>query len=338
MTTSTAPDAAPMVMSSSPEPGGGEGGSPPMGEGGQAPSPPESTGGSDLGGSSGLGGAPLEAGGSVGVGGLLGGTGGSFVGGAGGGMATDESFDIGLEYRYDTKAAFDELKRGVMDEAAASWSRYIASEFPDIPVGTAVRTRHPELPNEDGMVYTLEYAIDDFVLVLGFGIVDGPMGNLATTSKSFTNQVADTELLERLRVRDEGPVYQPWIAQTTFDEEEDWFVDPTPQTDDDLPAEQSDMLSTAIHEIGHALGFANSNAFDALVDNGTFVGPTAMDLHGGPVPLSPDNYHFITDTMSAGATPVMEAGTKNGERKRPTPLDLAVLEDIGYEIRWELVP
>jgi hypothetical protein len=93
-----------------------------------------------------------------------------------------------------------------------------------------------------------------------------------------------------------------------------------------------------MHEIGHALGFGSSAAFEALVQDGAFVGPRAMELFGGPVPLSEDEAHFAADTSIGGRVPTMELGSRVGERKLPTALDLAVLEDIGYEIRWELVP
>jgi hypothetical protein len=85
------------------------------------------------------------------------------------------------------------------------------------------------------------------------------------------------------------------------------------------------------------LGFGSSAAFEALVQDGAFVGARAVEVHGGPVPLAPDGVHFESNTMSNGKVPSMEYGTAPGQRKRPTELDLAVLEDLGYTVRWELV-
>jgi hypothetical protein len=257
--------------------------------------------------------------------------------GAAGMPAAPSSFSIGFEYAYDTVAHFDEPKRKLLTHAGESWARYIESEFSDIPAGTALRARHPEHIDMEGMVFDLDYAIDDVVILMGSSLIDGAGSTLASSSSSFTNQVTDATLLETLRTRYEGNPFEPWMAQTTFDTEEVWAYDATPETDDDLPAADNDFVSTAIHEIGHVLGIGSAAAFEALVEDGNFVGPKAIEVHGGPVPLAPDESHFARDISSRGKVPSMELGTAPGQRKRPTALDLAVLEDLGYSIRWELV-
>ena len=258
-------------------------------------------------------------------------------GGAAGMPAAPSNFSIGFEYAYDTAAYFDDPKRKLLSHAGESWARYIESEFTDIPADTALRARHPEHIDMEGMVFALDYAIDDVVILMGSSLIDGAGTTLASSSSSFTNQVTDATLLETLRTRYEGNPFEPWMAQTTFDTEEVWAFDATPETDDDLPAADNDFVSTAIHEIGHVLGIGSAAAFDALVENGNFVGQKAMEVHGGPVPLAPDETHFARDISSRGKVPSMELGTAPGQRKRPTALDLAVLEDLGYSVRWELV-
>lgn len=260
--------------------------------------------------------------------------------GAGGGDNSNagNGFQIVFEYAYDTVGAFDAQKRVLLDASAMAWSTYIDSEFANIPAGTALRARHPEHIDMEGMVFTLDYEIDDFVLLVGTTAIDGIGGTLGSTSSSFTFSVMDMALLEELQIRYEGNPFQPWVAQTSFDEAENWFYDDTPETADDIPPEQNDFQTTAMHEIGHALGFGGSLAYEALVVDDTFTGPRAVEIFGGPVPLSSDLSHFARDTMIDGQTPVMELGSRPGERKFPTALDLAVLEDIGYAIRWDQVP
>jgi hypothetical protein len=286
-----------------------------------------SSGGTSNGGTSSGGQAPSGGGGVAG----------SPSGGAAGMLAAASDFSIGFEYAYDTAAYFDEPKRKLLSNAGESWARYIESEFADVPAGTALRARHPEHIDMEGMVFNLDYEIDDVVILMGSSLIDGEGTTLASSSSSFTNQVTDVALLEALRNRYEGNPFQPWMAQTTFDTEEVWAVDATPETDDDLPAAENDFLSTAIHEFGHVLGIGSAAAFDALIENGNFVGRKAMEVHGGPVPLAPDESHFARDISSRGKVPSMELGTAPGQRKRPTALDLAVLQDLGYSIRWELV-
>jgi len=246
-----------------------------------------------------------------------------------------ERLDIYFDYRYDSKQAFqDPQRRALMQEAARAWTRYIISDFENIPAGTPMRTRDPEHIDQPGVVFTLEYDIDDIAIMTGYTQIDGPEGVLGWSSLSITTREMDESLGNRLRERYEGSTFQPWIAQISFDEVENWFYDPTPNSDDDVPDDKVDFLGTAIHEVGHVLGFATSNAFEALISGETFIGPRAVEVYGGPVPLEPDLNHILHDTEINGKIPVMERGSPLGQRKRPTELDLAVLEDIGYIIDW----
>jgi hypothetical protein len=249
-----------------------------------------------------------------------------------------ERIDIHFDYRYDSKQSFqDPQRQALMQAAARAWTRFIVSEFENIPAGTPVRARNPEHIDQSGVIFTLEYDIDDVAIVTGYTEIDGPEGVLGWSSLSITTRDMDAALVDRLRERYEGAVFQPWIAQISFDEVENWFYDPTPDSDEDIPADRIDFLSTATHEIGHVLGFATSNAFKALIDGETFIGPRAMAVYGGPVPLESDLNHILRDTEINGETPVMERGSPAGQRKRPTELDLAILEDIGYIIDWSVL-
>jgi hypothetical protein len=79
------------------------------------------------------------------------------------------------------------------------------------------------------------------------------------------------------------------------------------------------------------LGFTEIEAFDAFLDGRTFLGPTATSLYGGPVPLDESLGHFVRGTVLDEVEPLMDTGQTSGTRSVPTPLDLAVLTDIGYE-------
>lgn len=298
------------------------------------------SGGPPKGGSAGAGGTTMSpggggAGGSGGDAGGSGGAGGSSGGAAGssgsGGARPVSTFKIEINYMFDTVEAFAPERRVVLEAAARTWEDLILSEFEDIPAGTTLRTRHPEHPAEDGMNFPAPDTIDDLVAFVGFAEIDGAGTSRAKASLSFAGGVADPVLLEQLIARYEQNPFQPWVGNISFDFAETWFYDPTPDTDDDLPPEQSDFMTTSLHELGHLLGIGTSAAWDSLVVDNQFTGPRAVALNGGPVPVSADLSHV--DAVLLQKADLMMAGTADGQRLLPTALDLAILEDLGYAVR-----
>jgi hypothetical protein len=305
------------------------------------------------GGASGASGGPASGGGSAGSGGTtmsLGGGGGSGAGGSGaggsgaggssagaagssgsGGSGPVSTFKIEINYMFDTMGAFTPERRVVLEAAARTWEDLILSEFEDVPAGTTVRTRHPEHPAEDGMNFPAPDTIDDLVAFVAFAEIDGLGTSRAKASLSFAGGVADPVLLQQLTARYEENPFQPWVGNVSFDLAETWFYDPTPNTDDDLPPQQSDFMTTSLHELGHLLGIGTSAAWDSLVVDNQFTGPRAVALNGGPVPVSADLSHV--DAVLLQKVDLMMAGTADGERLLPGALDLAILEDLGYTVR-----
>jgi hypothetical protein len=142
---------------------------------------------------------------------------------------------------------------------------------------------------------------------------------------------ADGDIL-RARIsgnfRDQGPVtdFEPYAGAVSFKATADWnFAIDGPMTG------QSDFLSTALHEIGHILGFGTAGIFDQIASGGLFDGPNALSVNGGaPIPLAGDKSH-VEDAF-AGDSVLMDPSQTTGQRKMPTVYDLAMLADIGYEI------
>lgn len=116
-------------------------------------------------------------------------------------------------------------------------------------------------------------------------------------------------------------------------------------------AGESDFLSVAIHEVGHALGLGASDEWSARTagsgNAAYFNGPAAVAAYGGNVPLafdviggSPvaDKAHWRDGTMSTvyGSMITQEAALDPsinvGTRKRLTTLDAAGLTDIGWTV------
>lgn len=287
------------------------------------------------------GGGSSGATGGTGVGGdSAGGTGGAGAGGVGGGTAgaggsAPTLFNITFDYRFDSKGAFDAPeRRAALEAAAAEWERIIEEDFEDIPAGTEVLSRDPESPSEPGQTFVMDEPIDDLVIFVGFSAPDGPGGQLAESFPSAAiGSVSDPALSAKLSERYDGPDYEPWTAWLSFDEDEDWYYDATPETGDDIPAGQIDFISVAMHELGHILGFGTATAFFNLVDGQSqFIGTAAVAAYGGPVPLTASGFHLDPSVSSDGGRPLMDPSDASGERSTITSLERALFSDLGHQI------
>lgn len=132
------------------------------------------------------------------------------------------------------------------------------------------------------------------------------------------------------------PLGNPLGADVTFDLFTDWFVDPTPEVNEEYQpggspghleartgspaAGRWDFLSTALHEVGHAVGFGAS--FDRFASRVVTeqAGPTYFG-DGFSMPLG-DAGH-VDDRHDLMGLP----GYQPGERSLISGLDLQVLND-----------
>ncbi len=253
-------------------------------------------------------------------------------------LAEPDEFDIELDYHFDTSQAFDYARRRLLEAAAREWERYIEQGFPEVPAGTTIQAGDTRL--------TLHRPVDDLLIFPGSFVPQGPAGGLAYTKRWTWASDSPAAVMGMLSPRLADFPYQPWAATITFNETRPWFIDPTPDTGDDLPGDGSfDFYRVLLHEIGHALAFytGSRTALYAryTADGMFFRGPRAMELYGGPVPIgNPIRAHFAEDVTYHGQMPLMVSGSNvpRNKRLRITALDLAVLQDVGYKIRWDRVP
>lgn len=137
------------------------------------------------------------------------------------------------------------------------------------------------------------------------------------------------------------------------------WLDPHPgNRTDPVPKDKIDGVSLLAHEIFHALGFSTlrnlqtwnlppgyASVFDSFIqttESGNyFFGQRAMKAFGGPVPLtsvksSQDIFHYGNP---GDGTQALHSGLMNGvhlkrgHRYRISPLDLAILADLGLPVR-----
>jgi hypothetical protein len=235
------------------------------------------------------------------------------------------SFRIQFDYRFDTQGWFTAERRAALETAARIWESIIADEFPDTPVGTA--TPYVLDPSTGdyvgGTIFTTDTAIDDLMIFVGTQDMGGSTLAVGAPSGHYSDES-----------RYMGTKFEPWLGSMSFDRGTNWFFDATPATDDDIPQAGSDFISTAVHEIGHILGFTRStNAFSNFVVNDTFVGPQTMAANGGnPLPLQPGSAHVRDGYEFGGSGEILMDPTSAGGRQLPTRLDAAVLADLGYTI------
>ena len=109
---------------------------------------------------------------------------------------------------------------------------------------------------------------------------------------------------------------------------------------------ESDFFSTLVHEIGHILGIGTAVSWDAMIESGEFTGAASAAEFVGNVPVDGAEQHWaegVTSTVAPGTESyitnggaaqeaAMDPTLTFGTRKLFTDLDLAALDDIGWEL------
>lgn len=163
-------------------------------------------------------------------------------------------------------------------------------------------------------------------------LAEGVRGFVA--SVSGVQQWVDTVLARgqagALGPADEQTDVGPFGGSISFDPDADWHFGATTIGLDNT---EFDFFSTALHELTHIIGFGSSHSWDNLVSGGMFTGQLATVLYDGPgqPPLDGDE-HWQKDLTDDGQEVLMDADLPNGTRKSLTGIDLAALQDIGWNV------
>jgi hypothetical protein len=241
-----------------------------------------------------------------------------------------DSFNIQFDYRFDTNGFFkNPTRRANLEAAAKIWEDIIKNEFTDVPADTKVSVKDPQ--TNKFINFTLDYKIDDLVVFVGARNIGGSGGALAIGGPSSAYYIGSS-LDTRYNSSDN---FEPWTGSISFNTSKSWFFDATPNTSNDIPVISNDFLSVAVHELGHVLGIGTSKAFGSFIVGNSFYGPNAKALNGNnPIPLNSEMDHVQDDFLigNVGSEAVMGPSLAAGKRKLPTPLDIALLADIGYQV------
>lgn len=237
-------------------------------------------------------------------------------------------FNIDIDYSFDTNGWFTTERRAALEVAVSVWENIIQDDFATTSAGTVTPfVTNPQTGEYVGAsnLYITKTDIDDLRIFVGARAMgNGTLGQ-GGASGYYLNQQ-----------RYVGDDFEPWLGSVSFNSSENWFFDSTPNTSNDIPNNQSDFISTAVHEIGHILGFNSSiNAFSRHLNSaGDFAGPNAMANNGGAaIPLEgshiEDGYEF-----GGSGEAVLDPISYSGIRQLPTVLDIAIFDDLGYEVDY----
>jgi hypothetical protein len=157
----------------------------------------------------------------------------------------------------------------------------------------------------------------------------------ATGSAAFTTAIAARGQAGALTTPKTD--YGPWGGSIAFDIDTPWHLGLSAGT---LTANKMDLLTLAVHEIAHLLGFSTGNpSYAARVSaESRFTGPRAVAANNNVAPPV-NGSHWANVTSKVGpAGPaqlaVMNPAVPTGVRRRLTLIDWAALDDIGWDLAF----
>jgi Ca2+-binding RTX toxin-like protein len=274
------------------------------------------------------------------------------------------SFNIEFNYKFDEER--DKFftntpgAKATLEAAANVWENILQDEFTDVSANTPFKVVNPNTGDQTNLeLVQLSNAIDDLVIFVGTTELAPQPGEkvLAQTYKLRLAPNTPSELIKRLATLPNNDNYEPWAASISFDPTPDrpWYFGGGIK----VPTHQTDFFSVALHVLGQALGIQNFGAFSRKIQNGAFTGAQSKAVFGAlkddkgrvplEVPLSSDLNHLKDDLLKEIADApnartcllqdaLMEPAIEKEQEERVplTVLDVALLQDIGYEIN--LIP
>ncbi len=273
------------------------------------------------------------------------------------GLSVSNGVQIQFDYSYDTSGFFGAGTdaRGTLEAVG----NFYGTNFDDY--FTAIDSNQSNqfdikfwAPNSGDLVTheSVDIPEDTLVVYVGGRDLEGSTLGQAGPGGWSVTKCNSQSWLDNARTRGQGAVadvegatatdFSLWGGSITIDNVYSWNSDyqTTPSYG------ENDLYSVLLHEMAHVLGFGIADSWGNLVDSsGNFVGSTAVSVYGGTVPTDSYAAHWNSATNSSvvfGGTgsqeAVMEPSLTTGTRRLVTDLDMAGLDDIGWQVLWPEVP
>lgn len=255
------------------------------------------------------------------------------------------ALSIKFDYSYDTHGFFTDLttgealaeRRALMDHAASYYSGFtdqLTAINPQAGDSWSVTIGHPSLRGPNITLTNTQIEANTITIYVGGSAV--PPGVLGMADTGFNLTVSGSEEFTAAvnnRGQSSGTDYGTWGGRIWFNAGNDWYFGEDPAG---LTTGKPDFLTTAIHEIGHILGFGEADSwFSQVSEDGYFIGDNAMAAYGGAVPLGPYGAHWAEGVYSyvdgVAQETLMDPSTPAGQRQLLTDLDYAGFVDMGWE-------
>lgn len=246
-----------------------------------------------------------------------------------------------FDFRFDTAGFFTNhpdristIRAAAADIGARFSDTLSAIPYPSTPGEYwKAHFQRPGGVGQDEEITNLLVPANTIVVFVGARDLIGPL-TLESGSREVFGSVAWNDLVRgRGQANSYGAGtatdYSPWGGSITYDLIANWHYGIEPPGG----STEYDLYMATQKALLHILGFGVSESWFRIASGGQFFGPQAVGLYGTPVPLTDGLYEWEEDTLSQGQRTLMDAGLEDGERIKPTALDLAAMTDIGWVLQ-----
>jgi murein DD-endopeptidase MepM/ murein hydrolase activator NlpD len=255
---------------------------------------------------------------------------------------SSSSLDIIFDYRYDNGYfSANPDRKTALEYAAKYWESVITSSHTVAP-GTSLNMRRSYTSTESETI-SYENGVPGFLVFLYAYDFQQEVNTDGTPSPSTSKAVGS-----RFSTPNVGALY----LNANAGQSSSWFFDATPETANDIPSKTHyDFVETALHELGHVLGILRSYQAPFVTTDSegqeSFDGPAVRQVNNGQaLPLDKDSSHVYSKFTSPEYLPMPNldrhsmhgSNVIQGFRSLPTPIDVAMLDDIGYDVNYAAIP